>query len=235
MEPQGIHKENQMKKEIEWKMFDKAREMLLKHNAFLLWMGSDQAKSLPLIKDLKKDGHLFIQEVEAYNIYSAAKNVRKIPGCFAEVGVYKGGSARVICEADKRRKVYLFDTFQGLPKPIKSKDEQGFEEGQLVGTIDEVKMYLAGYNCEYKVGIFPETAKGLEDKRFAFVNLDVDLYKSTLDCLNWFWYRMNPGGIIISHDYQNLKGVRKAFDEFFKDKVAPIIELPGCQCMVVRV
>jgi len=34
---------------------------------------------------------------EAYQIFMAVKNTRKIKGDIAEVGVYRGGSARIIC------------------------------------------------------------------------------------------------------------------------------------------
>jgi O-methyltransferase len=46
---------------------------------------------------------------------------------------------------------------------------------------------------------------------------------------------MNRGGIIISHDYINAVGVRKAFDEFFEDKLEPIIEMSGSQCLIAKV
>ena len=45
---------------------------------------------------------------------------------------------------------------------------------------------------------------------------------------------MQKGGIILSHDYSHLEGVRKAFDEFFKNKPEKILELPMTQCMVIK-
>ena len=67
------------------------------------------------------------------------------------------------------------------------------------------------------------------------VHLDVDLYKSTLDCLKFFYPRVNKGGIIISHDYPSVNGVKKAFDEFFKDKPEPIIRVSYNQCLIVKI
>ena len=45
---------------------------------------------------------------------------------------------------------------------------------------------------------------------------------------------MSQCGIIISHDYNIAPGVRKAFDEFFKNRPEPIIELSGSQCLIVK-
>jgi hypothetical protein len=69
---------------------------------------------------------------------------------------------------------------------------------------------------------------------FSFVHLDVDLYQSTLSGLEWFYPRLNRGGVLISHDYTIAKGVRKAFDEFFIDKPECLIELSGSQVAFVK-
>jgi len=61
----------------------------------------------------------------------------------------------------------------------------------------------------------------------------VDLYKSTIDCLGFFYPRMIQGGIILTHDYHT-DGVQTAFKEFFDGKKIPIIELTGSQCMVIK-
>jgi Macrocin-O-methyltransferase (TylF). len=64
--------------------------------------------------------------------------------------------------------------------------------------------------------------------------LDVDLYQSTLDCLEFFYPRLNPGGIIVTHDYSWAAGVDRAFSEFFMDKPEKPIETIGYQAMVVK-
>jgi len=66
------------------------------------------------------------------------------------------------------------------------------------------------------------------------VHIDVDLFEATLASLVFFYPKMNKAGIIISHDYDE-PGVRKAFDDFFADKPEPVIEMSGCQCLVVKV
>jgi len=66
------------------------------------------------------------------------------------------------------------------------------------------------------------------------VHFDVDLYESTLACLRFFYPRMLPGGVMLSHDYSILAGVRKAVDEFLDGKPEKPIELPSTQCMIVK-
>jgi hypothetical protein len=66
------------------------------------------------------------------------------------------------------------------------------------------------------------------------VNLDVDTHESTKQCLEFFYPRLSPGGILISHDYITAPGVKKAFDDFFLGKAEPVLETAGSQCLVVK-
>jgi hypothetical protein len=45
---------------------------------------------------------------------------------------------------------------------------------------------------------------------------------------------MTPGGVILSHDYSILAGVKQAFEEFLADKPERPIELPSTQCMLIK-
>jgi hypothetical protein len=98
----------------------------------------------------------------------------------------------------------------------------------------KVKRLLMKFDNVYiHKGLFPLDSFGLEKNKFSLVHLDLDIFKSTFDCLNYFYPKMNKGGIIITHDYQSASGVRKAFDQFFKDKPEVIIELAVTQALVV--
>jgi hypothetical protein len=189
---------------------------------------------LDLIRKIKREMPMLISDNEAYQIFMAVKRTEKIAGDLAEVGVYKGGSAKLIRESDRDKKLHLFDTFDGLPR-VGEIDKPFFYEGQFAASLEDVKTYLKDYKYIYfHKGLFPDSAGPVENKNFSFVHLDVDTYESTINCLQFFYQRMNQGGIIISHDYINAPGVRKAFDEFFKGKTEPIIEMSGSQCLIVK-
>ena len=188
-----------------------------------------------LIKEIKAEKRILLHVVEAYHLYSFVKATANIEGDIAEVGVYKGGSAKIICETrDNSKSIHLFDTFEGLPYETTEKIDEVYEKGHCAASFDDTKEYLSEYNNVYFYkGIFPLTATPVKDKVFSFVNLDVNVYRSTFDCLTFFYIRMSPGGIIISHDYTS-KGIKKAFDIFFKDKPEVVIKLVGSHCMVVK-
>lgn len=174
---------------------------------------------------------------EAYHLYTLVHNlVRKKRGNLAEVGVCRGNSAHIICEAKGDNPLYLFDTFEGLPEPTDEDDGQ-FRKGESYSPEEVVRRRLNNYKNVYiKKGVFPDSIKGekLEKTKFIFVNIDVDIYKSVKETLQFFYPRMKPGGIILSHDYVGLIGGKKAFDEFFENKPEQIIELTGSQCLVIK-
>ena len=176
------------------------------------------------------------------DIVAAVVETQHIEGDIAEAGVYRGKSAKVICEVKGNKPLHLFDTFKGLPEsmfePVDSSTERARRwicPGKFEASLLEVKENLKQYkNIFYYPGLFPETAKPLKNKTFAFVHLDLDLYRSTLEALRFFYPRLNVGGIIISHDYTTLPGVKMAFDEFFKDKPEKIKVISLSRCLIKK-
>ncbi|MHA1285478.1 MAG: TylF/MycF/NovP-related O-methyltransferase [Promethearchaeota archaeon] len=151
----------------------------------------------------------------------------KIEGSFAEVGVYRGDTSEVIHYLAPNKKLYLFDTFEGFPRDLTDDEDKRFKNT----CIDLIEKKLGNLENVYiKKGIFPETAKGLEKELFSLVIIDLDIYQSTLDALEFFYPRLSSGGYLFIHDYNNPlesnAGVFKAVNEFKKKIKERIIELP---------
>jgi len=146
------------------------------------------------------------------------RQVEHVAGDIAQVGVYKGGSARAI-SLNTYKHIYLFDTFEGLPEPTKGKDWHklgDFSDSSIAHVMKVMEPYA---NYTIVPGLFPSSST-FTDEKFSFVYIDVDLYQDTLNCFNYFYPRMNPGGIIVSDDYEmpSCPGVKLAIDEFMLDK-----------------
>lgn len=216
------------------------KDTLDKLNGIIIYynISEDRNNIFNKIKHIAKESELLLQPDEAYQLFSIVERLTKIPGDMAEVGTFKGGSAKIILEADSSHKpLHLFDTFEGLPKPT-SQDfpEHFFQGGEYKSSMEEVKHYLRNYpQAHFYKGTFPKTAEALKDLRFSFVNIDVDLHQCTHDALEFFYPRMNKGGVIISHDYIKAGGVRRAVDDFFKDKPEAVFETAGTQCFIVKI
>lgn len=188
---------------------------------------------------LVREGDGLQQLSERYNLWSLARTATTRPGAFAELGVYRGGSALILCEAKGAAPLHLFDTFGGMPA-VNPATDGAFREGDFAdGTLGLVQTRLAGYaGVTWHPGVFPATAASLApaDARFQFVHLDVDLYQSTHDGLNFFYPRLAVGGFLVSHDYNDptVPGVKRGFDEFMRDKPERLVELWQTQVLLTK-
>ena len=153
----------------------------------------------------------------------------EIAGEFAEVGVYRGATSRFLAACAPGRTLHLFDTFQGFAPRDREPENAGDERFQATSE-DTVRRALgAAANAVIHAGYFPATTKGLEDTRFAFVLLDLDVYAPTLSGLEFFYPRLERGGYCFVHDYnspESNRACRRALTEFLAGKPERVIELP---------
>ncbi len=212
----------------------RAHSVLARLGVDLVPLGDRSSNRSIIIRSLI-DRCMVMNACEAYQIIELVKATGKVPGALAEVGVFRGGSARLICEAKGNRELHLFDTWDGLPDPGEADRGSGFCSGEFVASLEATSKYLAGFaGVHFYRGLFPATADPIRDLDFSFVHLDVDLHASTVSALEFFYPRMSKGGVIMSHDYWS-PGVRTAVDEFYRDKSEIVLPQPaGRHCVIVK-
>jgi len=173
-------------------------------------------------------------KVRFYNFWFQVERLNRenVKGAFAELGVYKGETAKIIHEMDSDRKFHLFDTFEGFKK-----DDLKHETGEAAtystknfADTNEKKViaYINGNeNIIIHKGCFPETTGDLKTESYALVNIDADLYNPIKEGCRYFYPRLLPGGVLIIHDYNHKwEGAVKAVNEFLKEIPENIIEVP---------
>jgi O-methyltransferase len=162
--------------------------------------------------------------------------VARVPGDTAECGVYKGSTSYLICAANATNDIHpnrihhVFDSFEGLsgPSPL---DGTYWTAGALAFGLEGVKQNLSEFESlnriRYYRGWIPERFPEITDKRFAFVHIDVDLHQPTKDSFEFFYPRMNEGGILVCDDYgfTSCPGVGPAIDAYLTDKPEKMVRL----------
>jgi O-methyltransferase len=168
-----------------------------------------------------------------FDIVSKAEK-EGIPGALVECGVAKGGCSAMMALTSRyfgaRRKLWLFDSYEGLPDPTVDdfKGEKAGEiigplaKGMLVGTVEQVKdlMFNKCSVSEDEVhlvkGWFQDTVPGTKDRvgKIAVLRLDGDWYESTKCCLENLYDSVTEGGYLIIDDYGTCFGCKRAVDEF---------------------
>lgn len=167
-----------------------------------------------------------------------------VMGDIAELGVYRGDLAWQLNALFSERTLHLFDTFKGFePRDIEEESKQRLskaKEGDFADTSIAFVQSRLPYpdKAMFHKGFFPDTAAGLENCRFALVSLDADLYAPTLAGLHYFYPRLNPGGMILLHDYNNrrFRGAWQAVADYEKAwgtlPLVPLCDLHGTGVIV---
>jgi len=138
-----------------------------------------------------------------------------VPGALAEFGILRGGTARMMSAASPQRRLFVFDTFAGLPCPDPQHDAQ-LQQGQFAATLIDAAPMLNELPVTIVTGAFPESAAGVDPPLLAVVHLDMDLYAPTIAALEWCHSRMAAHGVIVLDDLTNREtpGIRRAVEEF---------------------
>jgi O-methyltransferase len=177
-----------------------------------------------------------------YGLYKAVEYVVRanVPGAIVECGVWRGGSMMVVAETllaigHADRILYLFDTFDGLPRPDALLDVDIWGNRGIDGwvphaktqesstwalaTLEEVAANLTttGYPSErlrFVRGMVEKTIPDNAPDDIALLRLDTDWYRSTRHELEHLYPRLSCNGVLIIDDYGHFMGARKAVDEY---------------------
>jgi hypothetical protein len=187
---------------------------------------------LALVQTNRPSGETMMGIGALENLHWCMHQVLKdqVPGDFIETGVWRGGGtiymrAFLKTYQDQSRKVWVADSFEGLPKP---KDEYEADRGSqlwaseyLAVTVDEVRKNFEFYDllddrvCFLK-GFFSDTMPIVPIDRIAVLRLDGDMYESTIVVLKHLYPKLSPGGFVIIDDYGMLPECNRAVDDYRK-------------------
>ena len=118
------------------------------------------------IYKVKGEVRCLISPNEALTIIMCTRKTQKLGGSIAEVGVYNGGSAKLISRSKGDRSLFLFDTFTGLPS-VGNIDTENFYLGEFQSDRKRVEKYLHNYkNIFIYPGIFPDSSKPINNRRY---------------------------------------------------------------------
>lgn len=177
-----------------------------------------------------------------YVLYTLALNAMHLRGDFWECGVYRGGTARMLAQLLASQgangvKLHLFDTFSGMPETDEKLDIH--RKGDFSDTGLEQVRRVVGHpeRTEFHPGWIPDTFRTMSDSRIALAHVDVDIYRSVLDCCEFIYPRLSAGGVMIFDDYgfPTCPGARKAVDQFFAGKPETPTVLQTGQAIAFRV
>lgn len=186
----------------------------------------------------------------AVSLIQAVKYVveNKIEGDFVECGVWRGGSMMIVALVLQQlgvtsRKLYLYDTFEGMPAPSENDvDFQGTAAAEVFKEIAETpegwcyadqqdvlrNLHATDYPKDrifLVEGKVEDTIPATLPEKICLLRLDTDWYDSTRHELVHLYPNLSENGVLIIDDYGHWQGARKATDEYFSEmKFKPFLQ-----------
>ena len=196
-------------------------------------------------RDWPDDADTMVGLVRLRDLRACVEQVLRdgVPGDLIETGVWRGGTALYMravlaAHADTERRVWLADSFAGLPVP----DDQHPHDGAMAPMIPPSNVFLGVPREEVEAlfrrhgllddrvrfveGWFADTLAALSAETWSVIRLDGDLYSSTMEALDALYPRLSPGGFCVIDDY-GLDCCRAAVADFRERHAItePIVEI----------
>lgn len=166
------------------------------------------------------------------NVAWAVRHAIRLDGDFAEFGVYRGVTSRIICDLVdlSDRRLWLYDAWG----PI---DGQRTLQDNLDAEIEaKVRAKFAAFPFVRIIkGVVPDSfAQGLPDK-VAFAHIDMNNVAPEIAALEALESRLVPGAAVLLDDYGWLPHRQqfRAETEWFAERGRPVMELPTGQGLVI--
>jgi len=169
---------------------------------------------------------------------------KKVEGDVVEFGCYVGESSKVlmktIIESRSNKKLYVYDSFEGLPSLSEWEINTGWKPGTLKTSEDVLIQNFIDNELPPPI-VHKDWFKDIPDdkipEKISFAFLDGDFFESIYDSLNKIYDRVVEGGYICFHDYlrNDLPGVKEGIERFFNERnIKYTIDVPCEQLGVIQ-
>jgi len=166
--------------------------------------------------------HTLVDVWRCWELWTLVGELADVPGAVLEVGVWRGGTGALMATravaVGIEDRVYLCDTWEGVVKAsaVDTYYHDGKHDDASRAIVERLVDKQGLDRVELLQGIFPDdTGDKVADQTFRLVHIDVDVYRSARDVLEWAWPRLSPQGVVVFDDYgfPACPGVAEIVDE----------------------
>jgi len=153
------------------------------------------------------------------NLIKYSNYCAPLPGYIMELGVYTGGSLEILAKYNPGKDILAVDSFQGMPPSTEGVDYHQEHDFNMVD-FPAISGYFKMMYPPVRIikGFIPKAFEFFDEHtRLAFTHIDLDLYQSIKDALDFVYPRTLDGGMILLDDFKvnSTPGCEQAIEEFF--------------------
>lgn len=192
-----------------------------------------------MAEDSKERGRLW--RLHVFNWCFA--HALKLSGDIVELGVYRGFSSAISVRyhdfIDKKKKLYLFDTWDGIPEDQLDAGRKQIDKYKDPDNLIKVKERFLGFDDVLIVqGRVPEVFATVRmPEEISFLHVDLNTSKAEIAALEVLFDKVVSGGIILLDDFGLLIAREQMIHEteWFGKRGYMVCELPTSQALVIKV
>jgi O-methyltransferase len=140
------------------------------------------------------------------------------------------------------KRIYLFDTFAGIPEGQISERERSMnrytdKKGYYEECFETAKRNFALYPKAVLVrGMIPESLSSIQIDQVCYLSIDMNVVLPEIAAINHFWDKLVPGAPVILDDYgwKTYEAQKEAMDEFAARKGVKILTSPTGQGLLLK-
>jgi tetratricopeptide (TPR) repeat protein len=175
--------------------------------------------------------HIALVQVECNYVQMLLNEIKnkQIAGDVVEFGIFEGWWIDFLWNATEnislKRRIYGFDSFEGLSEPDPKHDLDFWKKGQYACSLEQVEKNVSVATrprIKLVKGFFEKSLRGADAalaEQFCYVRIDCDIYQPALDCLRYLGPRLADGAILVFDDWPHLRGFgeQRAFEEWLPE------------------
>lgn len=166
------------------------------------------------------------------NLYERGGGLKIAYDSLVECGSWNGGSGGILAKVAGNKKVWLLDSWEGMPEPTKEDikfgkvkkyvAKKGLQNSSYNRAEELIfdKLGMSNKNIHLVKGWFEKTISTIKEDigKIGLLHLDCDWYESVKFCLDELYDNVCIGGVIVIDDYGDWGGCKKAVDEYILRK-----------------
>lgn len=154
--------------------------------------------------------HSMLDAFRAKRVWDLGVEASALEGDFIECGAFRGATScllgLLIKELGIDKRVYVLDSFAGMPQPDPHHDEPHFHAGMLASDLAQCRARIQSLGLEDVAvvlpGWFDDTLPRLPAAAtYSLIHIDCDLYTSTKACLDALYPKAAERAPVIFDDY----------------------------------
>jgi len=179
----------------------------------------------------------------------AAQQGASLEGDFVECGCYTGTYSSAIADyldfgAMTDRKLYLFDTFNGIALDLLSEEEQR----KAAGFASKNERYYKDFyevtrrnfehlpNVELIKGRVPDSLAKVPIDKVAYLSIDMNSVTPEVEAVRYFWPKLTQGAVVVLDDYgfDGHQFQRLGMDALGREIGFEVLGLPTGQGLILK-